>query len=1068
MLAKVRPLGSTVDHLFVGTARFQYFTAIWNKETRRLETVQAFTDVSEKHIRESQSRDICLVDPTGNYFMLELFEGVINLIKVMKPRKGRDDYLQKPEQIRLTELKVRASAFLHTETKQPKVAFLYEDGTGGDIRLATYRIVDEKLQWSKFNAKKDRENNIGELDLGASHLIPVAKGETAPKRYIVRNSTVAKAHLGGVIIVGETRMTYLDDESKAMVHYVLPEASIFCAWERLDDQHYLLADIYSRLYLLRILMEGPEVTGMDMRLLGLTSKASTMVHLGDGIVFIASHESDCQLVQVDIDSAETLRKLQTLENIAPILDFAVMDMGSREGEAQSNEYSTGQARLVTGSGAFQGGSLRSVRSGVGLGILGEFDAEMIDIQMVFSLQSDPKKFIDDSLVVSLPTETRVFRFEKNGEIEELDQFRGMALHASTLLTMNLPEGFILQITPESVAVHGLGPVYKVAEWKPPSGQRITVASANSNHVLLAANGTTLVSLDINQGLKELAAENLGTDEQVACLHVPMDTPGIGVVGFWRSGSISVLDIDTLKILHAEELRRKNNASVPRAIAMTQMLPTQLAGPTLFIALEDGVVLTFNVDKFSHRLSGRKSIVLGTQQAQFYILPRQDVKGLFNVFTTCEHPSLIYGEESRIVYSAVTAENATSVCSFDSEAYPGAIAVATSTGIQISQIDTQRRTHVRTTAMNKTVRRLAYSAKERVFGLGCIKRELIRGEEIVTSSFQLVDDVNHDPIGAEIILQENQRAELIECITRAELKSSSGDLAERFIVGTSFLDEGAADDVRGRIIVFGVDHNRNPYQVTSFKLKGACRRITIMDHMIIAALNKTVVLYDYVEETERSAAITKRAHYRTATVPIDLAVHDNLIAVADLMQSMSVISVQHGENGVDDRLVEVARHFQATWSTGVVYIDDDSYLESDHDGNLMVLKQNVGGVTREDRKRMELTSSMNLGEMVNKIQRINVEPNQAAMVVPKAFLATVRLLPQLFSSPQHTNNCPDRRLHLPLLHHPSLGSDPADEPPNRARIPHPHSWQHRLFDLPFLQITRHRVHRAISIRRRRAD
>jgi DNA damage-binding protein 1 len=995
MLAKIRPPGSTVDHLFVGTLRFQYFTASWNTETRKLETIQAFTDVSEKHIRDSQSRDICLVDPTGSYFMLELFEGVINLIKVLKPRKGRGDYLQKPEQIRLTELKVRASAFLHTETTQPKVAFLYEDGTGGDIRLATYRIVDEKLQWGKFDATKDRENNIGGLDLGASHLIPVAKGEATQKRYIVRNSTVAKAHLGGVIIVGETRMTYLDDESKAEIHYVLDEASIFCAWECLDDQNYLLADIYSRLYLLRILMDGPEVSGMDMRLLGLTSKATVMVHLGDGIVFIGSHESDSQLVQVNIDSTETpLEKLQTMENIAPILDFAVMDMSSREGETQSNEYSTGQARLVTGSGAFQGGSLRSVRSGVGLGIMGEFDAEMTDISKIFSLRSDSNTHFDDTLVVSLPTETRLFGFDGKGEIEELDQFRGTALHIPTLLAMNLRDGFLLQITSEFVGIYGFGPVYKVSEWKPPEGQTITVASANDDHVLLSTNGTALVSLDIKQGLKELAVQSLADNEQVACIHVPFDPPGIGVVGFWRSGSVSVLNISDMTVLHSEELRRKNTTSIPRAIAMTQMLPPQLAGPTLFIAMEDGIVLTFSVDRLSHQLSGRKSIVLGTQQAQFHILPRQDVNGLFNVFATCEHPSLIYGEEGRIVYSAVTAENASSVCPFNSEAYPNSIAVATSTGIQISQVDTQRRTHVRTTAMNQTVRRIAYSAKERVFGLGCIKRELIDGEEIVSSSFQLVDDVNYDPIGDEVSLSDDGRPELIECITRAELKSSSGELAERFVVGTSFLDEGSDDDVRGRILIFGVDHNRTPYMITSFPLRGACRRIAIMGQMILAALNKTVVLYNYAEETERSAALTKISTYRTATVPIDLTVHDDLIAVADLMQSMSVVALRHGENGVNDKLEEVARHFQATWSTGVVYIDDDSYLESDHDGNLMVLRRNVNGVTLEDRKRMEVTSSMNLGEMVNKIQRINVEPTPSAMVVPKAFLATVSPFPSL--------------------------------------------------------------------------
>jgi DNA damage-binding protein 1 len=996
MLAKIRPPGSTVDHLFVGTIRFQYFTAAWNTETRKLETVQQFTDVSERHIRESQSRDICSIDPTGTYLMLELFEGVINLIKVLKPRKGRDDYLQKPEQIRLAELKVRASAFLHTEIKQPKVAFLYEDGTGGDVRLATYRIVDERLQWARFDATKDRENSIGGLCLGASHLIPVAKGEAAQKRYMVRNSTVIKAHLGGVIIVGETKMTYLDDESKATVEHVLDEASVFCAWEQLDDLNYLLADIYSKLYLLTILLDGVEVVGMSMRLLGLTSKATAMVHLGGGIVFIASHESDCQLIRVDIDpnSEVLLEKIQTIENIAPILDFAVMDMASREGEAQTNEYSTGQARLVTGSGAFQGGSLRSVRSGVGLGTLGECDAEMTEIQKLFSLRSQPSQEFDDILAISLPTETRMFRFSGNGEIEELDQFRGTGLHLTTLLALNLPDGLVLQVTPESAAIYGAGQLCKVSEWKPPEGQQITAASANYGYVLLSANGTTLVSLKIGQGLKEVAAQTLENGEQVACLHVPDNASGVGVVGFWKSGSISVLDINSMEILHSEELRRKNNASIPRAIAMTQMLPIQIAGPTLFVAMEDGVVLTFNVDKSTHQLSGRKNIILGTQQAQFHIIPGKDQ--LFNIFATCEHPSLIYGEEGRIVYSAVTAEHAISVCSFNNEAYPGAIAVATPLGIQISQVDTQRRTHVRTTAMNKTVRRIAYSATERVFALGCIKRELVDAEEIVSSSFQLVDDVNYDPIGQEILLKQDGRPELIECITRAELNGPDGNLAERFVVGTSFLDEGSMDYVRGRIIVIGVDHARDPHIITSYPLRGACRRIATMGQMIVAALNKTVVIYDYVEETEQSAELTKMATYRTATVPIDLSIHDDFIAVADLMQSMSVVEIKHGENGMDDKLEEVARHFQATWSTGVIYIDDDSYLQSDHDGNLMVLRRNVDGVTVEDQKRMELISSMNLGEMVNKIQRINVEPTSSAMVIPKAFLATVSL-PRFFYS-----------------------------------------------------------------------
>lgn len=1006
MLAKFRPPGLQVDHLFVGTLRFQYFTAAWNTETRRLETVQAFTDASEKHIRDSQSRNMCLVDPTGKYFMLELFEGVVNFLKVLSLKRGRENYLDKPEQVRLTELKVRASAFLYTETTQPKVAFLYEDGTGGDIRLATYRIVDEKSQWNKFDATKDRENSIGGLCPGASHLIPVAKGEMASKRYISRNAQAAKAHLGGLIIVGETKMVYLDDESKAEVTYHVKqdEATIWCAWERLDDTNYLLADDFSRLFLLTIILDGPEVRSMKLRLLGLTSKATNMVHLGHGIVFIASHECDSQLIQVNIDDSDnpSLAKLQTMENIGPILDFAVMDMGNREGEAASNEYSTGQARLVTGSGAYQGGSIRSVRSGVGLGVLGEFDAEMIDIKKVFSLKSQQDSEVDDTLVVSLPMETRLFRFGAGGEIEELEDFRNMPLNTTTLVAISLPNGSVLHVTPYSVGIYNLGPKYKIAEWKPPEGQFITVASANASHVLLSANGITLVSLDVEQGLKELAVQSLGQGEQVACLHVPSHIPGIGVVGFWRSGSISILDVETMAILHSEDLRQKNNTSVPRAIALTQMLPPQQFGPTLFIAMEDGIVLTFNVDSETRQLSNKKSIILGTQQAELHILPRPDIAGLFNVFATCEHPSLIYSEEGRIVYSAVTAEHASSVCSFDSTAYPGAIAVATATGMQISVVDTQRRTHVKTTLMHKTVRRIAYSAKERVFALGCIKRELVDSEEVVTSTFQLVDDINYDPIGKEILLQEDDRPELIECITRAELKNSNNELAERFVVGTSFLDTDDVDENRGRIIVFGIDQSRNPYIIESILLKSACRKIATSGSTdIVAALHKTVVLYDYTEETETSAAISKLATYRTSTVPLDLVIHDSYVAVADMMQSMSVISIHMGENGLSDKFMEIARHFQAVWSTAVIHIGDDSYLESDHDGNLIVLRRNADGVTLEDRKRMEMTSSMNLGEMVNRIQGITIEPTPGAVVVPKAFLATVRLprsLPSQISFP----------------------------------------------------------------------
>jgi DNA damage-binding protein 1 len=74
---------------------------------------------------------------------------------------------------------------------------------------------------------------------------------------------------------------------------------------------------------------------------------------------------------------------------------------------------------------------------------------------------------------------------------------------------------------------------------------------------------------------------------------------------------------------------------------------------------------------------------------------------------------------------------------------------------------------------------------------------------------------------------------------------------------------------------------------------------------------------------------------------------------------------------------------------VAHIEGDSWLEADAQGNLMVLRYNRQGLTAEQRQRMEMTSEINLGEMVNKIRKISVETSPNAVMVPKAFLGTVR-------------------------------------------------------------------------------
>ena len=631
----------------------------------------------------------------------------------------------------------------------------------------------------------------------------------------------------GLLILAETSITYYDDVSQQTLVEPLKESTIFVAWEEIDTQRWLIADDCGKLYLLMLLLsDEQEVSGWKFEMLGITSRASVLVYLDGGFVFVGSHQGDSQIVKIQERAIDVI---QTISNIAPILDFTVMDMGSRAGEGQTNEYSSGQARIVTGSGAFQDGSLRSIRSGVGLEELGSL-GDMSHITNIFALRSDAASQFSDILILSFVDETRIFHFSANGEVEEVEDYKGLSLSRGTILATNIPNERVLQVTDSSIQINDLESGMNVATWSPLTKQRITAASANDRYIALSIDGTEAVILDLSQELCVTARRSFGAGSQIACINVPTVLSGICIMGFWQSAAVTIFKIESLEAIGNIKVG-DDAASVPRSLLLTQILSQQ--PPTLFIAMADGNVITLFVDPESFALSGKKSIILGTQQADFKALPRSD--GLFNVFATCEHPSLIYGSEDRIVYSAVTAEKATCVCPFDAEAYPGAIAIATSEDLKIALVDTERTTHVQTLPIYETVRRVAYSTKLKAFGLGTIKRTLQDGMEIVQSHFKLADEVVFKELDTYALNED----ELVESVVRADLDEKPRKTAERFVVGTAYLDDDRPDSVRGRIIVFEVTQDRTLKVVTELAVKGACRALGIVGGKIVAALIKTV-------------------------------------------------------------------------------------------------------------------------------------------------------------------------------------------------------------------------------------
>lgn len=965
ILNKFRPASSSTDHLFIGTDRFTYFTLSWDPGTRQFKTERSYVDLAERTARESQTGDRSHIDPSGRFMTLEVFEGIITVMPIIRKSSKQEEIgmLGEPMPSRISELFVRSSAFLQrgarNDKQKPRLALVYED-SHSKVRLKILELLytpagKNDMGGVEFN---DVEGGEHDLDLGASHLIPISEPA------------------GGLVILGETCITYYDEMHNETVVHPLEEATIFCAWAQVDSQRFILADDYGKLYLLMLIMDdNASVQDWKLDIIGETSRASTLVYLDAGHIFVGSHQGDSQVIRIQERSMEVI---QSFSNIAPILDFTIMDMGNRSGEGQTNEYSSGQARIVTGSGAWKDGSLRSVRSGVGLEDLGML-GEMRNATDVFSVQSNPSSAGADTLIVTFIDETRVFRFSDDGEVEEVADFAGLSLNQQTLHAASLPQGHLLQVTGSSARLTDMESGMTVSEWTPSNGQAITAVSSTPTHLLVAIGGTDAAVLDLFNNLTLVTQKAFPSQGQIACVAVSESCPSIALIGFWADAQLSIVDLSSLRPIHTVSVVDESNASVPRSLLVTNVFPS--APPTLFIAMADGNVITYSLDPTTLTLSGRKSIVLGTQQASFKALPRGD--GLSSVFAICEHPSLIYGSEGRLVYSAITAEKATCVCPFDAVAYPDAVAIATSDDLRIALIDKERTTHVQTLGVNETVRRIAYSAALKAFGMGTIKRTLVGGAEVVESAFKLADEV----LFKELDEYKLNVDELVESVMRAELDDGSGGMSERFVVGTAYLEEkGQGDAVKGRILLLGVTEDRMLKLVAEIAVKGACRCLAMSQGRIVAALIKTVAVYDFQHRPGSSPVMERKATYRTSTAPIDLTVSGSVIAVADLMKSVSLL---HHEAGRDaDVLKEVARHFQTVWGTSVAEVGENLYLEADAEGNLLLMRRDIDGVTEEDRRRLRVEAEMCLGEMVNRMRKVDVAVAETAVVIPRAFLATV--------------------------------------------------------------------------------
>jgi DNA damage-binding protein 1 len=579
-----------------------------------------------------------------------------------------------------------------------------------------------------------------------------------------------------------------------------------------------------------------------------------------------------------------------------------------------------------------------------------------------------------------------------------------------LTAVNLPGGKLLQVTPSRIKIVDAEGGTLLSESTVPS--RIIVASVSQGKLVCDVGGKTVVVYNLADELQEVKSRSF--EHEIACLFASPDFPDVCAVGFWASATIQLLSLPDLETSAQESLgSRTATVAIPRSITMAQVLEKQ--PPSLLVSMGDGTLHTFSVnDKAGYTLSHKKSIALGTQALHFETIPRSN--GMASVFAAGAHPSLIYSDDSRLIYSAVTAENVTHLCSFNAEVFPSSVAILEEGELKISTIDTARNIHVKSLRIGDVVRRVSYSKEKQVYGILTINSsfEVFSGEEKFTCFVSIVDDAEF----AVVDSFELRERELVETIVCAKLDNGDGTKGEKFIVGTSFQsdptksteEEGEPESKEGRILVFEFSDKKLKL-AAELKAESAVKCIDMVGDKIVAALQKTVKpanspaplsVLGYTDScskidvfsftypnTPTKPELARLTTHRCHSEPLDLGVFGDMIAVGDLMKGPSILQYTTDPS---PKLTEICRTYSTLWSTAVEMMDKDTIVNADAEGNLSIWQRD-DALLVSDHKRLRLIGDMRLGELINRIRRVEnvVLPGaqvQDMPIQPVAYIATV--------------------------------------------------------------------------------
>ncbi|CAF0930077.1 unnamed protein product [Brachionus calyciflorus] len=919
------------DNLLVITAKYDII--VLTCEMNQNGTLEVVTKshgcVKDTIPRQSSTHMITIVDNTRNLVAIKCYDGILKTFSLNSDNKQLN-----LSSLRMIDLNVIDLIFLKNESDSSVLGLLCKE-PNNKILVKAYNI-DQNI--------KEISNPIWKKEINDNQAFLIA----VPEPY------------GGIIVVGSQSINYFNLTSnnatiKSPSFLVQGEITNYAMIDS-NGQRYLLSNTIGQLFLMILISDDtsnyPKISDIRFEFLGETSIANSITYIDNGVVFIGSKLGDSQLLKlIDTpnENGHYLNILETYTNLGPILDMIVVDIEKQ-----------GQGQIITCSGGHKNGSLRIIKSGIGIN-----ESANLELPGVKSIW--PLKLLDnqshDHLLLSFFSYTKILAFSGD-EFEDVEPEQ-FDLNNHTLHCSNVINSQILQVTTKCIRL--IKDTRLVKEWHPDSDP-ISVASANNTEILIASRNKLFYFHIKNEDF--VLVNSLSLEYEIACLDLCEDKRNFNLcaVGLWGDFSLRLFKVPDLSLITSEVAKVD---VIPRSILIEYLDDI----PYLFVSFGDGSVISHVISK-DLGLIDRRKVVLGTQPTILKKFTSSDSK---NIFACSDRPSVISSANQKLVYSSVNLKQVDYMCQLDSKLYPDSLILTSSGTLRIGTMDNLQKLHIRSLHLNETVRRICYQAETKAFGLISYRLDSVTQSVSTLCSNQLVckngglfglnettasksSDLSTfsdiQTIHSFIILDQNT----FECLYSVQFMPNEFTLSvisikfdeNYFIVGCAQVNEDEPEPKQGRLVVFKLVDNKLSY-VNEVSVKGGPYCMANLNGKLLVGISNQVKLYEF-----KDGQLSLLTSYSDNVFITNLQCRNDFILIGDIMKSCSVLTYRSDTN----QLEQVAKDYTPVWLSSIEIIDDDNFLMCDCFDNVITLKKDSGQSNEEERKTLQNYGCMHIGEQIN--------------------------------------------------------------------------------------------------------